>query len=61
LGKKHDGNASDPAALLNVSQRHAARGRTLLLGDRVTVAALDEAKVHDLLGLERAPGANIQD
>lgn len=25
-------------------------------GDRVTVAALDEAKVHDLLGLERAPG-----
>lgn len=25
-------------------------------GDRVTVAALDEGKVHDLLGLERAPG-----
>jgi enediyne biosynthesis protein E9 len=25
-------------------------------GDRVTVAALDEDKVHDLLGLERAPG-----
>jgi len=25
-------------------------------GDRVTVAALDESKVHDLLGLERAPG-----
>lgn len=25
-------------------------------GDRVTIAALDEGKVHDLLGLERAPG-----
>ena len=25
-------------------------------GDRVTVAALDEDKVHDLLGLQRAPG-----
>jgi hypothetical protein len=25
-------------------------------GDRVTVATLDEGKVHDLLGLERAPG-----
>jgi enediyne biosynthesis protein E9 len=25
-------------------------------GDRVTVAALNESKVHDLLGLERAPG-----
>ena len=25
-------------------------------GDRVTMAALDERKVHDLLGLERAPG-----
>lgn len=25
-------------------------------GDRVTIACLDEGKVHDLLGLERAPG-----
>jgi choline dehydrogenase-like flavoprotein len=25
-------------------------------GDRVTLAALDEGKIHDLLGLERAPG-----